>query len=196
MWGIPAGSPPDSSSIRTVSSMNSGLPSVVPSTASRCSGDSSADSLSASASTRVALSSRGSASSSIAVARTLAAAPGRALVEQVCAREAEDQQGNVLDPAREVLDQVEHRLLGPVDVLEHEHERLQVGELRRPRLRRPGDLRRRALATDRVENAGRQREEIRDGLVAAAVPELLGCGVDESSSVMPAATFTISATAQ
>ena len=49
--GNPSDCPPDSSSMRTVSSMKSGLPSVVASTVSRSSAVSSADSPATSAST-------------------------------------------------------------------------------------------------------------------------------------------------
>ncbi len=108
----------------------------------------------------------------------VAPAPPRALVEQVGTGQAQDQDGNALDPARQMLDQVEHRLLGPVDVLEDEHERLQVGELRCPGLRGPRDLGRGAVAAHRIENAGRQSEQIRDRFVAAAFPQLLGGRVD------------------
>ena len=78
-----------------------------------------------------------------------------------------------------MLDQVEHRLLGQVDVLEDEHERLEVCELGRPRLRRPGDLGRRSFgAADRVQHAGRERQQIGHCLVATAVSELLVGGLD------------------
>ena len=86
--------------------------------------------------------------------------------------------GTSLDACRQMLDQVEHRLLRPVDVLEHEHERLQVGELDRPRLRGPRDLGGRALATDRVEHARGEGEQVGDRLVAAARAQLLGRLVD------------------
>ena len=69
--GIPSDWPPDSSSMRTVSSMKSGFPSVVARTVSRSSFVSSADSPATSASRSCALSASGSASSSIEVERTL-----------------------------------------------------------------------------------------------------------------------------
>ena len=90
-----------SSSIRTVSSMKSGLPSVVASTASRWSTDRLGAARRPRARRRaVALSSRSSASSSIDVARTLPPPHVEPLVEQVCTGEAEDQQRHVLDAAR------------------------------------------------------------------------------------------------
>ena len=109
----------------------------------------------------------------------VAAAPRRPLVEQVVAGEAENQERDVLDAARQVLDQVEHRLLGEMDVLEHEHERLQVGEPRGPGLCRPGDLRCRPLAAaDGIEHARCEAEQVCHRLVAAGATELLGRRVD------------------
>ena len=109
----------------------------------------------------------------------VAATPRRPLVEEILAGKAEDEQRHVLDATREVLDQVEHRLLGQVDVLEDEHERLEVCELGRPRLRRPGDLGRRSFgAADRVQHPGRERQQIGHSLVTTAVSELLVGGLD------------------
>ena len=51
------------------------------------------------------------------------AAPARAAVEQLVASQADDQ-GGAAHPARQVLDQVEHALVGPVDVLERDHHRV------------------------------------------------------------------------
>ena len=51
------------------------------------------------------------------------AAPARAPVEQLVARHA-DEQRRAAPPARQVLDQVEHPLVGPVDVLDREDHRL------------------------------------------------------------------------
>ena len=52
-----------------------------------------------------------------------AAAPASAAVEQLVARQADDQH-RASHPARQVLDQVEHPLVGPVDVLDGEDHRL------------------------------------------------------------------------
>ena len=101
-----------------------------------------------------------------------AAAPAGPDVEQLGPGEADDQQRHVLDALGQVLDQVEQRLLGPVDVLEDEHERLRVGELGRPLAGRPGDLLRAPLGLDRLEHADREREQVRDRIVAAAGAEL------------------------
>ena len=89
------------------------------------------------------------------------------------AREADDQERRVADELGEVLDQLEQRLLGPVDVLEHEHERLRIRELRGPLPRRPRDLLLRALALDGLEHARGVREQVGDGLVLAAGAKLL-----------------------
>ena len=59
-------------------------------------------------------------------------------LEQLVAREAEQQQRRA-HPLREVLDHVEHAVVGPVDVLEGEHERAPA----RPSPRRPRAARRR-----------------------------------------------------
>ena len=51
------------------------------------------------------------------------AAPRGPVLEQLVAGEAQEQQ-RAADPLRQVLDQVEHAVVGPVDVLEREDERL------------------------------------------------------------------------
>ena len=78
-------------------------------------------------------------------------APPRPRVEQLGPGEAEDEKRRA-DPVREVLDQVEKRLLGPVDVLEEENERLDVAERLHDLARRPGDLLRASLALERLEH--------------------------------------------
>ena len=101
-----------------------------------------------------------------------AAAPAGPEVEQLGPREADDQEGRILDPLGQVLDEIEQRLLGPVDVLEHEHERLRGGELGRPLARCPGDLLLAALGLDSLQHARRERQQVGDGVVAAAGAEL------------------------
>ena len=54
-----------------------------------------------------------------------------------------------------MLDELEQRLLAPVQVLEHEDERLRLGELLGPRARGPLDLLLRPLALERRQNADR-----------------------------------------
>ena len=73
---------------------------------------------STSASTSAAVSESASGASSIVIDRRRAAPPARARVEELGAREADDEHRSVVDPVGEVLDQVEQRLLRPVDVLE------------------------------------------------------------------------------
>ena len=59
------------------------------------------------------------------------AAPTGAAVEQLVARQADDQ-GGAAHPARQVLDQVEHALVGPVDVLDRDHHRVLPAHAPRP----------------------------------------------------------------
>ena len=101
-----------------------------------------------------------------------ASAPAGMVVEQLGAREAELQERRP-HPVGEVLDQVEQRLLRPVDVLEDEDDGLRLGELLDERTRRPGDLLRRAVALERLEHARREPEQVGDRLVLAAGLELL-----------------------
>ena len=159
-----------STSIRIVSSTKSGLPSVLSSSAARTRGrqlvvEQRVDQLLALVGP--------SGSSSIAVARSRPPPQPGPDVEQLGPGEAEDHQRRVAHPLGEVLDQLEQRLLGPVDVLEDEHERLRVGELGRPLARGPGDLLRAALALDELEHPGREAEQVGDGVVAAGGAKLL-----------------------
>ena len=101
-----------------------------------------------------------------------AAAPARPDVEQLAAREAEQHERRLADGGGEMLDQLEQRLLAPVDVLEHEHERLRLRELLRPRARGPRDLLLAALALDGLEHADGEPEQIGDRLVLAALAQL------------------------
>src|SRR5918912_3339036 len=88
------------------------------------------------------------------------AAPAGPDVQELRPGETEDQQGDVSDPRGEVLDEVEQRILGPVDVLEDEDERLRLRELLGPRARRPGELLAAALALDRREDSGGEAEQV------------------------------------
>ena len=99
-------------------------------------------------------------------------APPGTDVEQVGAREAEDEQRRP-HPVGEVLDEVEHRLFGPVDVLEEEDERLHVAKRVHDLAGGPRDLLRAALAFDGLEQAGGQADEVGDGVVLAALAKLL-----------------------
>ena len=138
-----------------VSSTKSGLPSVFSSSALRTDADSSPSSSSASRSS--SLSARRERLERDRGGAQAAAAPAGPHVEQLGPGEADDQERRVADALGEVLDQLEQRLLGPVDVLEDEDERLRVGELGGPLAGRPGDLLRAPLGLDRLEHADRER---------------------------------------
>ena len=93
-------------------------------------------------------------------------------VEQVGARQAEDEQRRAY-PVGEVLDEVEHRLFGPVDVLEEKDERLHVAQRVHHLAGGPRDLLRAALAFDRLEQSSGEPDEVGDGVVLAALAKLL-----------------------
>ena len=96
--------------------------------------------------------------------------PGGAAVEQLGAGHAEQQERGAAGEQRDMLDQVEERLLAPLDVVEHDHERrLLLEQL----AERPGDLLRRRprlrLAQQRADRRrggriGRQHVELLDHL--------------------------------
>ena len=77
-----------------------------------------------------------------------------------------------------VLDQLEQRLLGPVDVLEDEDQRLRLRHQLRPLARRPRDLLLAALAVDGLEHAGGEAEQVGDRLGRAALAQLLDRDVE------------------
>ncbi len=164
---IPSGC---SASARIVSSTNSGFPSAFARTAS----------------TSIATSS--SAASALDELRALvvgeslelerdgaqpAPTPRRARVEQLGPGEAEKKDRRGSHPGRDVLDHLEQRLLGPVDVLEDEDERLHGGELLDPRADGPRDVLLAPLALDRLEDADREPEQVGDRLALARLAELL-----------------------
>src|SRR5205085_5600113 len=101
-----------------------------------------------------------------------AAAPAGAHVEQLRPRKADQEERRLADGGSEVFDQLEQRLLAPVDVLEDEDERLCLRELLRPGSRGPGDLLLRTLALDGLEHADREGEQVGDGVALAACPPL------------------------
>ena len=100
------------------------------------------------------------------------AAPPGTRVEQLGPREADDEDGRP-HPVGEVLDEVEERRLGPVDVLEQEDQRLHVGDPLHDLARRPRDLLRAALSLERLHEPCRETENVRDGLLGAALAQLL-----------------------
>ena len=119
------------------------------------------------------LSSGVSGASSIARRAEVAASPRRPQLEQLGPRDADDQERRVAHRARDVLDHVQQRLLGPVDVLEDEHERLHVRELLRPRARGPEELLALVLALARADQSRRGREQIGDRVALAARAQLV-----------------------
>ena len=72
-----------------------------------------------------------------------------------------------------MVDQLEQRLLGPVDVLEDEHERLLLRNPLGPLAGSPGDFLRARLRLHRFEDPGREPEQVGHGLVLAERPKLL-----------------------
>jgi hypothetical protein len=72
-----------------------------------------------------------------------------------------------------VLDQVEQWGLGPVNVLEKEDQRLDVGDALHHLAGSPRDLLRAPLTLERLHQAGGQAEDVCDGLLGAALAELL-----------------------
>ncbi len=103
------------------------------------------------------------------------ASPPRPHVEQFRARKAEDQERTLAHPLREMVDQLEQGLLGPVDVLEDHDQRLHVGQLVGELPRGPRDFGRTPFAFDRLHHAGRETEQLGDRLVAATLDQLLLC---------------------
>src|SRR5207244_1222679 len=99
--------------------------------------------------------------------------PARPHVEQFGTRETEDQKRALSHPLREVVDQLEQRLLRPVNVLEDHDQRLDVRQLVRELARGPRDLWLSALALDRLHHAGGKSQQLGDRLVAATLDQLL-----------------------
>ena len=105
---------------------------------------------------------RASAASASSGASTSVAAPAaaRAALEQLRAGRADEQQRDVARPAREVVDELEQRLLGPVQVVEHDDQRPAARE----RLEQLADRPERLLAPGRrareAERAGEPRLDV------------------------------------
>ena len=77
-----------------------------------------------------------------------------------------------------MLDQLEQRFLGPVDVLEDQHERLLERHPFRPFARGPRDLLGAGLGLDRLEHARGKPEQVGHGLVLAEGAQLLDRDVE------------------
>ena len=103
----------------------------------------------------------------------IAAGPRRPVLEQLGPSDRDDQQRPGAELPRDVLEQVEQLLLGPVDVLEHEHERLHLGELLCPPPGRPAQLLAGAVAVGGAADAERDGEQLGDRLALATGAQLL-----------------------
>ncbi len=94
-----------------------------------------------------------------------AATPAGAAIEQLVARQAYDHQRRA-HPLREVLDQVEHAVVGPVDVLEHERQRAAQGHRLDHRTHRGEEVlsrpRRVHRLAARIVRRGAEAEQARD----------------------------------
>ena len=114
----------------------------------------------------------------------LAAAPARPDVEELGSRDAEEEDRRGTRPVDDVLDEVEHRLLRPVEVVDHEHERplagalLEEGTCRELRLGRRGPDRLRRLDLELHEHL--HERPVRDPLAVRerAAPRHRGDAVD------------------
>ena len=102
---------------------------------------------------------------------------------QLGSRRADDEERHALGPVREVLEEGEHRLVGPVEVLEHEDGRAVLGEV----LQEPTPGRELLLALGL--RAGLDPEQRQQPL---AEPGTLGALGQDAASSLPVATSTVS----
>ena len=129
----------------------------------------------------------------------------RAQLAQLGPRERDQQQRRVADPLGEVLDEVEERRLGPVDVVEHEHER----PLARQRLEHPAHAQNvssvdaagtapstpsaRSTTTARSSSVGQQRGRASRARCSVASPSSIAAAARSTSAtganVMPAVAW-------
>jgi hypothetical protein len=100
--------------------------------------------------------------------RVVAHAPPRALLEQMWSRNAEDEHRRLGDPGAEILDQVEQRRLGPVDVFENDDERTLPGQSLEETPDRPEDL---AGGRTALGSSGQLEHALRDGAGVRVVRE-------------------------
>jgi hypothetical protein len=128
---------------------------------------------------------------------TAAAAPVRPALEQLVTRQAQDQERRA-HPARQVLDQVEHSVVGPMDVFEDEHGRPLPGtrldaeaDRREERLAQPLgvlrlELRRLRGRLDRDQAADQCRHPLRleAGLVGRHVAQVLHVAAELAPGVV------------
>ena len=129
---------PSSTSIRSISSTKSGLPSAAVRILEALSAGSAAPPGSSTISRAVASDPKGSSRTVV----TFSLPPpqvGRAL-EEVGTGRAEQQEGRIAAPVSYVLDEVEECRLSPVDVLDHDHEWALSGDVFEQLADRPEDL--------------------------------------------------------
>ena len=112
--------------------------------------------------------------------------PLRAPLRQLWSPDAHDKHSGSVQPRREVLDQVEHRLLGPVHVVERDDDRLLGGDLHEQSACRredlvAGDFERVLVATGRAEDLphGRERHALAVRRAASDQDDRLRCHVPE-----------------
>src|SRR3990170_2315234 len=98
--------------------------------------------------------------------------PPRPRLEQLGTGETDDEERRAHE-VREMLDQIEQRNLGPVDVFEEQDQRLDVRDALHYLACRPGDLLWAALALQRLHQPGGEAEHVCDGILCAALTELL-----------------------
>ena len=105
-----------------------------------------------------------------------AASPSRPPLEQFRASRREQQQRNVTDTRSQHFQQVEHAVVGPVDVLEDEHRR----PLRRKRLDHTARRVEKGLAVTDTALASQtdQQRDVRSDLVGVAVDQFCNRGVE------------------
>src|SRR5207247_10349590 len=98
-----------------------------------------------------------------------AAAPDRPLLEQLGPRQAQDENGRVPTELGDVLDEVEQRRRGPMQVVEHADDRTILRLLFDQLAKAPGDL----LCGGRQLGLSEQRPERRGSIAFWQRPELL-----------------------
>ncbi len=102
----------------------------------------------------------------------LAAGPGGIVVEQLESRHADQQDRRVARELRKVVDEVDERRLGPLQVVEHDHERAALSDRLEQLAHRPG--RRLARAGTGAAEAERLQDQLGDQLCLFLPGEQLG----------------------
>ena len=135
----------------------------------------------------------------------LAAAPARPPLEQLGARGADDEQRHAGRPVGEVVDEVEQAVVGPVQILEDEHQRPLLGqrlEQAAPRRERlvaavARALAGRAEADERTQRPPTQPRSASSAKTSSSIAaSFVSAASSGSLSRIPACAFTISPSAQ